>query len=83
MISYFVDNNFDNALSSSQNPNGSKYIDVTSMLERNNKSDKSNDQPLSIVPKLRKVCEETFSKYQCSFQKGFSTQYCLIVRIEK
>ena len=83
MISYFVDNNFDNALSSSQNPNGSKYIDVTSMLERNNKSDKSNDQPLSIVPKLRKVCEETFSKYQCSCLKGFGTQYCLIVRIEK
>ena len=41
-ISYFVYNNFKNALLSSQNPNGLKYADVTPAFKQDDKSDKSN-----------------------------------------
>ena len=42
LISYFVYNNFNNALSSLQYPNGLKYADVTPVFKKDDKSDKSN-----------------------------------------
>ena len=95
LISYFVYNNFNNALSSSQYPNGLKYADVTPVFKKDDKSDKSNYRPISILPNLSKVYErimqnqiypylnKIFSKYQCGFRKGFSAQHCLIAMIEK
>ena len=95
LISYFVYNNFNNALSSSQYPNGLKYADVTSVFKKDDKSDKSNYRPISILLKLSKVYErimqnqiytylnKIFSKYQYGFRKGFSAQHCLIAMIEK
>ena len=52
LISYFVNNNFNNALSSSQYPNGLKYADVTPVFKKDDKSDKSNYRPTSILPNL-------------------------------
>ena len=52
LISYFVYNNFNNALSSSQYPNGLKYADVTPVFKKDDKSDKSNYRPISILPNL-------------------------------
>ena len=95
LISYFVYNNFNNALSSSQYPNGLKYAFVTPVFKKDDKSDKSNYRPISILPKPSKVYERImqnqiyrylnkfFSKYQCGFRKGFSAQHCLIAMIEK
>ena len=57
LISYFVYNNFDNTLSSSQYPNGLKYADVTPVFKKDDKSDKSNYQPISILPNPSKVYE--------------------------
>ena len=42
LISYFLYNNFHNALSSLQYPNGLKYADVTPVVKKDDKSDKSN-----------------------------------------
>ena len=56
-ISYFVYNNFNNALSSSQYPNGLKYAEVTPVFKKDDKSDKSNYWPISILPNLSKVYE--------------------------
>ena len=42
LISYFVYNNLNNALSSLQYPNGLKYADVTLVFKTDDKSDKSN-----------------------------------------
>ena len=50
LISYFVYNNFHNALSSLQYPNGLKYADVTPVFKKDDKSDKSNYRPISIPP---------------------------------
>ena len=57
LISYFVYNNFNNALSSLQYPNGLKYADVTPVFKKDDKSDKSNYRPISILPNLSKVYE--------------------------
>ena len=43
LISYFVYNNFNNALSSSQYPNGLKYADVKPVFKKDDKSDKITD----------------------------------------
>ena len=95
LISYFVYNNFNNALSSSQYPNGVKYPDVRAVFKKEDKSDKSNYLPISILLKLSKVYQrimqnsiypylnKIFSKYQRGFPKGFNVQYCLIEMIEK
>ena len=32
---------------------------------------------------MNKFFETTFSRYQCSFRKGFSTQQCLLAMLEK
>ena len=90
LISYFVHNNCNNALSSSQYSNGLKYVEVTPVFKKDDKSDTINYQPVSILPNLSKVYErilpllkQIFSKYQCGFRKGFSAQHCLIAMIEK
>ena len=92
LISYFVYNNFNNALSSSQYPNGLKYADVTPVFKKDDKSDKSNYRPISILPNLYEriiqnhiypYLNKNFSQYQCGFWKGFSAQHCLIAVIEK
>ena len=95
MISCFLYNNFNNALSSSQYPNGLKHADVTPVFKTDDKSHKSNYWSLSILLNLSKVYErimqnhiypylnKIFLKYQCGFWKGFSAQHCLIAMIEK
>ena len=55
LISYFVYNNFNNALSSLQYPNGLKYADVTPVFKKDDKSDRINYRPISILPSLSKV----------------------------
>ena len=80
---------------SSQYPNGVKYADVTPVFKKDEKSNKSNYRPISILLSLSKVYEgimhnqiypylnKIFSKYQCGFRKGFSAQHCLIAMTEK
>ena len=58
------------------------------------KSDIENYCPITI-PKLSKIYErciydqiykyfhQIFSKYQCGFRKGYNTQHCLLMMIEK
>ena len=40
-------------------------------------------EQLPQPPLYKKVFENIFSKYQCEFQKGFSTQKCLLAMLEK
>ena len=95
LISYFVYNNFNNALSSLQYPNGLKYADATPVFKKDDKSGKSNYRAISILPNHGKVYErimqnqiypylnKIFSKYQCGFREKFTSQHCLIAMIKK
>ena len=62
LISYFVYNNFNNVLSDSQYPSGFKYTDVTPVFKKDDKSEKSNEEPISIVPNLSKVYEQIMNQ---------------------
>ena len=56
-ISYFAYNNFNNALLSSQYPNGLKYADVAPIFKKDDRYGKSNFRPISVLPNLSKVYE--------------------------
>ena len=72
-----------------------KYAEVTPILKKDDKTDKENYRPKSILPNLSKVYErlmynqiypyfETiFSKFEFEFRKGFNAQHCLLAMLEK
>ena len=71
-----------------------KYEDALPEFKKDDKTDKENYRPISILPNLSKVyerlmydqmysfCDQIFSKLQCGFRKGFREQ-CLIHTIVK
>ena len=95
IVSYFLYHNFNNSLSCSTFPTAMKYAEVTPIHKKDDKTDKENYRPISILPNLSKVYERLmynqiypyfqtiFSKFQCGFQKGFNTQHCLLAMVEK
>ena len=72
-----------------------KYADVISIRKKDDKTDKENYCPISILPNLSKVYDRLmynqiypyfdtlFSKFQRGFQKGFNAHHCLLAMIEK
>ena len=76
-------------------PTGMKYTKVTPSHKKDDKTDKENHRPISILPNLSKVFERVmynqiypyfqtlFSKFQSGFWKGFNAQHCLLVMVEK
>ena len=95
IIAFFIHYNFDNSLSSSTFPTALKYADVKPVFKKDDKADKENYRPISILPTLSKVYErliynqmypyfdKLFPKFQCDFRKGFHAQHYLITMIEK
>ena len=65
------------------------------VCKKGKKDLKDNYRPVSILPVLTKLCERSmlkeiseffeniFSKNQCGFRKGHSTQQCLLAMLEK
>ena len=65
------------------------------VFKKDDKTDKENYRPISILPTLSKLCErliykqmypyfdKLFSKFQCGFRKGFDAQHSLINMTEK
>ena len=72
-----------------------KHADIIPLYKKGKKDIKGNYRPVSILPNLSKIFEKCmfeqmsqffeniFSKYQCGFRKGFSTQQCLLAMLEK
>ena len=95
IVTFFIHYNFDNSLSSSTFPTALKYADVKPVFKKDDKTDKENYWPISVLSTLIKVYErltynqmhlyfdKLFSKFQCGFRKGFNAQHCLITMIEK
>ena len=95
IISYFLYHDFNNSLSCTTFPTSMKYADVIPIHKKDDKTEKENYRPISILPNLSKVYERLmynqiypyfdtlFSKFQCGFRKGFNAQHCLLVMIEK
>ena len=68
--------------------------EVIPVFKKEEKLNKSSYRPVSILPVISKIYErlmydqmykyfdQIFSKFQCGFRKGFSTQNCLLYMIE-
>ena len=95
LIAYFILHNINNALSCSEYPTSLRYVDITPIFKKDDKADKTNYRPVTILPNLNKIYErfmqnqmypylnQIFSKYQCGFRKVYNAQHCLISMIEK
>ena len=71
-----------------------EFRDILILRKKMEKLDKSNYRPVSILPvnskiyerliydQMHKYFDQIFSKFQCGFRKGFSTQNCLLYMIE-
>ena len=55
IVSYFLYHNFNNSLSCSTFPAAMKYGEVTPIHKKDDKTDKENYRPISILPNLSKV----------------------------
>ena len=75
-------------------PDNLKYGDITPIFKKDEKLDKTNYRPISILPTLSKIYEKViyhlmyeysdiiFSKFLCGFRKGQSTQHSLLYMLE-
>ena len=95
IISHFLYHNFNNSLSCSTFPTGMIYADVTPIHTKDDKTDKTNYRPISILPNPSKVHERlmnnqtspyfdsVFSKFKCEFRKDCNALHCLLTMVEK
>ena len=78
-----------------QFPSSLKQANITPVFKKGSRNQKENYRPVSILPIISKIFEKILSKqlyiyfenilskFQCGFRKGFSTQHCLLLMIEK
>ena len=95
LISPFLSDIYNKSITLSNFPNSLKLAEVTPAYKKDGTIYKKNYRPTSILPSLSKIFErhlysqiyryvEPFlSPHLCGFRKGFNTQDCLIVLIEK
>ena len=94
----FLSTNINSSFKSSSFPSSLKMADVTPLHKKGKKNLKENCRPVSILPIFSKVIKRSMfaqmpiffvffdnflSKQQCVFQKGYSTQQCLLTLLEK
>ena len=90
-----LENDFNHTVSTGTYPNNMKNADITPAHKSNDRTDKTNYRPVSILPSISKIFERLLysqinaymdsklSIYQCGFRKGFSSQQCLLLMIER
>ena len=76
-------------------PDAMKLADITPSHKTNDRCLKENYRPVSILSSLSKIfetimyndiyiyMEKKLSPYLCGFRKGYSTQYCLMIMLER
>ena len=86
---------YNNSILHAKFPFSMKLADITPAHKKDDRSDKSNYRPISILPAISKVFERLMhdqisnyidkylSPYLCGFRKGYSTQHCLSVMLER
>ena len=86
----FICIQFNDSVNSSKFPFSFKRANITLVFKNESRNHKTNYRPVSILPIVSKIFEKimnnqlstyfekVLSKFQCGFQKGFSTQHCLL-----
>ena len=90
-----LSSNIDKCIDFCMFPDKLKLAEIIPIHKNGDRTAKNNYRPISLLPCISKLYERIFynqlntyfqvklSKLQCGFRKGFSTQQCLIVLIEK
>ena len=93
LIAKFIAENFNSCIQAG--PSELKHADIVPIHKKKDKKDKSNYRPVSILSNYSEIYEKLIYNqlYQyfenilfqskCGFRKGYSTQHCLLVLIEK
>ena len=91
----FICIQFNDSVNSSKFPLSFKYANINRIFKNESRTHKTNYRPVSILPIVSKIFEKIMSnqlstyfekilsKFQCGFRKGFSTQHCLLLMLEK
>ena len=86
---------YNNSILNSNFPAALKNADITPAHKKDETTKKENYRPVSILPCISKIFERIMydqiyiymnnhlSDYLCGFRKGYSTQECLVVMLEK
>ena len=76
-------------------PNELKYAEITPVYKKNNRHEKENYKPFSIISVISKILERclydqiyknisnTLSRHQMGYRKGYSSQHSLVAMFEK
>ena len=95
LFANFIYININNTLNYGIFPSELKLAEVVPVHKKDDKTNKSNFRPVSILPLLSKIYEgciysqiykyfeNIFSKEQCGFRKKYNTQHCLLIMVEK
>ena len=95
IISPFITDIYNKSKSKSEFPNSLKLADITPAHKNEEKILEKNYRPIRILPPISKVFERNMHKqinayvdkhlspFLFGFRKGFSTQQCLLVMLEK
>ena len=95
IFSHFLYPSVNASINNDDFPTFLKHANIIPAFKEGSKNIKDNYRPISILKNISKVYERImfkqireymdpfFSKFQCGFRKGFSTQQCLIAFIEK
>ena len=95
IVSPFLTNIYNDSLYRSSFPSALQLADITPVYKRGDRTNKCNYRPISILPSVSKIFErfmsediciymnEKLSPYLCGFRKGYSTQSCLLVMLER
>ena len=91
----FITENFNLYVNKGEFPEIFKITENTPIYKKANLLEQDDYRPISISSNTSKIYERIMhnqindffinklSKYQCGFRKGFGTQHCILVMIEK
>ena len=95
ICSPYITKILDDSITCSNFPDSLKKADITPAYKKDDRTNKENYRPVSILPSISKLFERNMydqiysyihdhlSNYLCGFRKGYNTQHCLIIMIEK
>ena len=95
IFTVFLHSSFNNSIYQSEFPSILKLANITPVFEKGDRNSKENYRPVNIPSNISEIFEQCMfcqissfmdsylSKQQCGFRNGYSTQYCLLVILEK
>ena len=91
----FLHTSFNEFVKKLEFPSALKQANITPVFKKGERECKNNYRPVCILSNVSKIFESIilrqisnymdsfFSKFQCGFRKGYSTQQCLLSMLEK